>query len=69
MRGDEAGFCEMFVKAAALLLITMFVFHSQAYAGAQSKETPGELAALSLPGDSSKKWGFHDAAHSAHSRR
>ncbi len=52
--GAEAGFCEIYVKVAALFLISMFVFHSQASAGAQNTETPGGLAALSLPGDLSR---------------
>ena len=49
--GSEAGFRKCFVKAAALLLLSLFVFNFQAQAGAEGTEIPGGLAALSLPGD------------------
>jgi membrane-bound lytic murein transglycosylase D len=52
--GSEAGFCNIFVKVAPMLLIFIFISHIQAHAGAPSAETPGGLAALSLPGDLQK---------------
>ena len=53
--GSEAGFRKRFVKAAALLLLSLFIFQFHAQAGAESTEMPGALAALSLPGDSAKQ--------------
>jgi membrane-bound lytic murein transglycosylase D len=47
--GPGAGFRNIFVKVVALPLIFMFTFHFPAQATAQSTETPGTLAALSLP--------------------
>jgi len=52
--GSEAGFCMVIAKVAALVLIFMLVTQFQAHAGAQSTETQGALAALSLPGDAQK---------------
>ncbi len=52
--GSEAGFRERFAKAAALLLLSLFIFNFQAQAGAEGAEIPGALAALSLHGDSPK---------------
>ena len=49
--GSEAGFRKCFVKAAALFLLSLFVFNFQAQAGAEGAEIRGGLAALSLPGD------------------
>jgi len=40
-----------FVKATGLLLLSLFIFHFPAQAGAESTETSETLAALSLPGD------------------
>ena len=53
--GSEAGFRKRFVKAAALLLLSLFIFQFHAQAGAESTEMPGALAALSLPGDLRQK--------------
>ncbi len=49
--GSEAGFHKCFVTAAALILLSLFVFNFQAQAGAEGTEIHGGLAALSLPGD------------------
>jgi len=52
--GSEAGLC-IFVKVAASLLLSLFIFHFPAQTGAESMEISGALAVLSLPGDSPKK--------------
>ncbi len=43
------------MKVAASLLLSLFIFHFPAQAGAESAEFPGTLAALMSPGDSPKK--------------
>jgi len=52
--GSEAGL-RVFVKVGASLLLSLFILHFPAQAGAESTEILGALAALSLPGDSPKK--------------
>ncbi len=52
--GSEAVL-RVFVKVAASLLLSLFIFHFPAQAGAEGKEILGALAALSLPGDLPKK--------------
>jgi len=52
--GSEAGL-RVLVKVAASLLLSLFIFHFPAQAGAESTEIFAALAALSLPGDSAKK--------------
>lgn len=49
--GSEAGFRLLLLKTFALLPLSLLILHSQAQAGAQNTEVPGELAALSLPAD------------------
>ncbi len=53
--GSEAGFHGYFVKAVALLLLSLFIFIFQVEAGAVGAESPGVLAALSLPGELPRK--------------
>ena len=55
MRRDPKPAFAIFVKVAALLLLSLFIFHFPAQAGAEGTEIPGALAALSLPGDLPKK--------------
>jgi len=43
-------FHTVFVKVTGLLLLSLFIFHFPAQAGAESTETSETLAALSLPG-------------------
>ena len=50
-RDPKPAFSKCFVKAAALFLLSLFVFNFQAQAGVEGAEIPGALAALSLPGD------------------
>jgi membrane-bound lytic murein transglycosylase D len=52
--GSEAGL-RMFVKVGASLLLSLFILHFPAQAGAESTEIPGALASLSLPGDLPQK--------------
>jgi membrane-bound lytic murein transglycosylase D len=52
--GSEADL-RIVVKVAASLLLSLFIFHFPAQAGAESTEVPGALAALSLPGDLPKR--------------
>jgi len=52
--GSEAGL-RIFVKVAALLLLSLFIFHFPIQAGAESTGIPGPLATLMLPGDAPTK--------------
>ncbi len=52
--GSEAGLRTV-VKIAALLLLSLFIFHFPVQAGAERTEIPGPLAALMLPSDEPKK--------------
>ncbi len=53
--GSKAGFRGGFAKVAALLLLSLLIFHFPVQAGAESMETPGALAALPLSRDLPKK--------------